>query len=200
MTILYAICYSVFESIWRRTQGGGHFKRFYEKFIYPWLRIKSRFFFTTLNLAVAFCMAFFALNLSLWPSLMFVLSVELFWDMSFGMYMDMGRKYPPTENDIKDYNDTPLNFVIDWFFKKDDRYGKTYDSFAMTFRYTWPLIIMPLAGACSWWILLLGPLVSFSYELGWILYERFGFKVDDAPTCLSEYMAGAFAGFLWIIL
>ena len=171
--ILIAICYSVFESVWRRTQGGGHIKRFYEKFIYPWLKVKSRFVFTALNLVVAACIAFFMKKLSWWQASLFVLSIELFWDMSFGMYMDMGRSYPPTPADIEDYKKTPFNFIIEWLMPKETWYWKWFDRIAMAFRYTWPLLLLPFIQSNTFFILLLGPLVACGYELSWQLFEKF---------------------------
>lgn len=190
--------FTAFESVWRRTHGGGPISNWFNKYVSPWLfGLTARVFFTTLNLIAVACLGLFYKDLVWWKAAVLVGSVWVYWDASFGMYMDIGRKQPVSSDDRRCYRNTPFNWVLHWIFPDDMQYGKTYDFVQMWFRYTWPLVLVPAFGVASWWILSLGLAVAATYASCWRLYEMK--VIGVAPTELSEYVIGAATGLLLCI-
>lgn len=196
MIYIWALIVGVYESIWRRTHGGGPISDWYKKHVQPWLKINGRVIETILNLGVFFCVGFFLRHLVWWQAIIFDLIVWAFWDITFGMYMGIGMHPYPDEKDRDEYKrQYPVVWILDAIFKDDGdpiygRYGMVYDFCGMWIRFTYPLVPLLFLPTFTPWLLCLGLLTAINYYLNvWV------WKWWDA-----EYTTGFMAGVFFVLL
>lgn len=190
-----ALLFGIYESIWRRTHGGGPIKKWYQKYIRPWLKINERTFDWILNYPLIFCIAFLDRDMIWWKAIIATLIMWAFWDISFGMYMGIGNHPYPNDEDKDEYDrQYPICWILNLIFPDNHnqtwgRYGIVYDFCGMWLRYTYPLIPLLFIGF-SPWILTLGLIVAINYYLNvWV------WKWWDA-----EYTSGFITGLFFVLL
>lgn len=196
LKFLYACLFGVYEAIWRRSHGGGLLHDWYDRWIKPWLKVNYRIPSVIVNSVCVWELGFGLRGLEWWQAGLFALVVWAFWDITFGMYMGIGRHpYPDAEDKAEYDRQYPVVWILNAVFKDSHdpiwgRYGAAYDFCGMWLRFTYPLVPLLFLPTFTPWMLVLGLVVALCY-----------YVENWACSWLNEEItAGFFAGLFFVLL
>lgn len=144
----------------------------------------------------------YKLYIALYNSCMFQF---LFWSKGHGPIFDYGHGVNPSPETIQRYNEMWHTKYLDKFWEKCmikyfPKYGYTYDLFSMSFRYSYPAVIVGLTA--GFYIMSFGIIVAAIYALCWGIYDEnpnwyaSRHEIATGPTKVAEFIAGFCVGCL----
>jgi len=106
-----------------------------------------------------------------------------FWSRGHGACFDLGYGvYPPEPSTIVRYEERWYHKVCDKLLAKH-KYGFLYDFLYMSLRYTCPMLLLALL---SWWLVLVGFVVTWVYALCWQIKDREPWIFEGLPKWISS--------------
>lgn len=167
--ILIGLAFSTYSGFWRYWFGGAYPKWIKDN-VKPSIR---RFAMNMLNAVIMFWLFRSFRNMTVSESIMASLLMQtLFWNLTFGMFMDVGRDNDTSPEDEEEYSKSWFNQFLQWMFRRDEWYGRLYDFTGLVIIFITPCVAMSLLFPFGMGFCLLGLIIPYLYEMGEVMYDK----------------------------